>query len=233
MVNKWLNIIHARLFPDRCCLCLSPGHSGIELCGDCLAELPWSTSACVRCALPVTRNANISLCSRCQKEPPAVDRCEALFSYLSPVDRWIQRLKFHQDLGLAHLFGHLLAKQLQGQGENVELLPVPLHSRRLRQRGYNQSLEICRPLLARGFRLTGADIQRTRSTSAQSDLPAAARTANIRGAFSVKGNLNGKNILIIDDVMTTGATLNELARTLKKAGARQIHAWVIARTDVR
>lgn len=233
MVNTWSNIIRTRLFPDSCCLCLSPGHSGIELCDDCSAELPWSTFACVRCALPLTRNANISLCSRCQNNSPPIDRCKALFGYQSPVDHWIHRLKFHQDLGLAHLLGQLLAKQLQGHGKNIELLPVPLHSRRLRQRGYNQSLEICRPLLARGFRVTGADIQRTRSTSAQSDLPASARTANIKGAFSVKGDLDGKNILIVDDVMTTGATLNELARTLKKAGASQVHAWVIARTDAR
>jgi len=163
---------------------------------------------------------------------PSVDACTALFNYRPPVDRWIQGLKFAQDLATARLLGELLAgKSASDSGERTAIVvPVPLHRKRLAERGYNQALEIARSLSANGYRLDPGCCQRHKPTSAQSDLPASARKGNVHNAFSVSRRLEGRRVLLIDDVMTTGATLNELARTLKKAGAERVEARVIART---
>jgi ComF family protein len=130
------------------------------------------------------------------------------------------------------LLGELLAsKPASDRGEKTAIVvPVPLHRKRLAERGYNQALEIARSLPENGYRLDPDCCQRHKPTSAQSDLPASARKGNVRNAFSVSRRLEGRRVLLIDDVMTTGATLNELARTLKKAGAERVEARVIART---
>ncbi len=160
-----------------------------------------------------------------------MDSCNALFTYRPPVDRWIQDMKFAQDLATARLLGQLLADKitLDSQDQPDIVLPVPLHRRRLAERGYNQSLEIARSLGEKGYRLATDCCQRHKTTAAQSKLPASARRSNVRNAFSVSRLPERAHLLIIDDVMTTGATLNELARTLKKAGAEWVGAWVIAR----
>jgi ComF family protein len=150
------------------------------------------------------------------------------------VDHWIQSAKFNQDLAMARLLGQLLASASTPADSDQcpTLLPVPLHPRRLAQRGYNQALELSRPLLAQGYRLAPRNCRRRRHTSPQADLPAPARQQNVRGIFQVTGNLHGQRILLVDDVMTTGATLNELAATLKAAGAASVTAWVVARTTL-
>jgi ComF family protein len=190
--------------------------------------------SCQRCSLPLPDGARNVLCAACLRNPPALDGCFALFGYQPPIDQWIHSLKFGRDLATARLLGELLLAELVAGGLPMAgapaLLPVPLHTRRLRRRGYNQSLEIARPLIRNGLDLSGCRCQRSRHTSAQSSLPARHRHRNIRGAFSVRGRLEDPHILLIDDVMTTGATLNELARTLKAAGAARVDACVIART---
>ena len=148
-----------------------------------------------------------------------------------PVDGWIQSLKFAQDLATARLLGELLASNMapDSRTEPAVVLPVPLHRKRLAERGYNQALEIARSLRRQGYRLYPSQCRRHRATSAQSDLPASARKGNVRNAFSTSGSLEGRRVLLIDDVMTTGATLNELAGTLKNAGAERVEARLIAR----
>jgi len=232
MVNKWIKKLQRVLFPSTCRLCRAAGLPGLELCQACLAELPWLTHRCSRCALPLPLDTDISLCFNCINSQPSVDRCTALFDYRPPVDRWIQDLKFAQDLATARLLGELLASKLaadSGEGTAI-VLPVPLHRKRLAERGYNQALEIARSLSEKGYQLAPGYCQRHKATSAQSDLPASARKGNVHNAFSVSRCLKGHRVLLIDDVMTTGATLNELARTLKNAGAERVEASVIART---
>ena len=230
MVYNWLNKLLFRLFPAQCRLCLAPVCGDLGLCPACRADLPWLTHSCLRCALPLPTHTRTRLCSACLLHPPALDRCHALFGYQPPVDQWIHALKFNRDLAAGRLLGQLLAAQPHTRdGSAASLLPVPLHPRRLRQRGYNQALEITRPLLRLGWRLSDCDCRRTRHTGAQSALAARYRRRNIAGAFTLRAQLDGQRIVLIDDVMTTGATLNELARTLKAAGARQVDAWVIAR----
>jgi len=230
MVYKWLNKLRSSLFPSRCRLCLAPGHDDLELCLACRADLPWLITYCRRCALPLPAHTDSRLCTTCLAKPPTLDACHALFSYQPPVDQWIQALKFNRDLTVARLLGELLVAQPFVSGPpTASLLPVPLHPGRLRRRGYNQALEIARPLLRRGWQISPCGCRRTKHTEAQSALPAGLRQRNMKGAFAVPSNLEGQTVLLIDDVMTTGATLNELARTLKAAGAERVDAWVIAR----
>ena len=233
MVYNWSETLQSILFPSVCRLCRAPGLAGVELCHDCRSELPWIEYSCSRCALPLPRNTGITLCFNCQKEQPTLDACRALFSYRSPIDCWIQDLKFAQDLATARLLGGLLnSRMAEDRPERgTVVVPVPLHRGRQAERGYNQALEIARSLIRRkGYRLDPTCCRRHKPTSAQSDLPASARRSNMRNAFSVSRVPDGGRVLLIDDVMTTGATLNELARSLKQAGAERVEAWVIART---
>lgn len=231
MVYNWLEKAQDCLFPRRCRLCLAPGHNGLELCADCLRDLPWLQHSCLRCALPLPAAAG-TLCGRCQSRPLAIDQCHSLFAYQYPLDHLIQRIKFQQDLVLLDSFGKLLAEQLQRRLIRVDrVLPVPLHSKRLAERGYNQSRELLRALQKSGnYKIDTACCKRTRATGTQSTLSARQRRSNLRGAFSVTEDVKGQHLLLVDDVLTTGSTLHEIARTLKKAGAAQVDAWVIART---
>ncbi len=231
MVYKWLQFAHSGLLRTVCRLCCAPGLPGLELCQDCRADLPWLDRSCAGCATPLPAGVTITLCARCQAAQPALDHCRALFEYTSPVDNWIVAMKFHQDLAGARLFGALLREQVPPVSgpPRPELVPVPLHRKRLAERGYNQSLEIARPLRKLGYRLDLDCCRRSRHTAAQSELPLTSRQANLRGAFSTNLPLDGRRFILIDDVLTTGATLNELAGTLKRAGAERVEAWVVAR----
>ncbi|HHH42513.1 MAG TPA: ComF family protein [Gammaproteobacteria bacterium] len=232
LVNNWLNRLQSVLFPQTCRLCLAPtGTQDFALCAACRDELPWLPRTCSGCALPLPEDSSATRCARCQQSPPYLDRCQALFSYRAPVDQWIQDAKFRQDLTATRLLGALLAQRVAApESQPVKLLPVPLHRKRLRVRGYNQALEIARPLVRKGYVPAPTQCRKHRATAAQSDLPADRRRHNVRGAFSVTRPLSGERFLLVDDVLTTGATLNELARTLKRAGAQRVEAWVIART---
>jgi len=231
MVYNWLNCTLDWLLPATCRLCLAAGHNQLELCRDCLADLPRIIHACRRCARPLPDETG-PVCGRCQRHPPAFDQCSALFRYQYPVDDLIKRIKFQQDLALLRSLGKLLSLQMQQQGYQPDLLlPVPLHWRRLAERGYNQALELARPCardnkLSLDYRIC----KRRRATAAQSGLPARQRRRNMRGAFVVNREVTDLHITLIDDVLTTGSTLGELAKVLKQAGARRVDAWVIART---
>lgn len=235
MVYKWLESIHSKLLPTTCRLCCAPGLPDMELCRHCRADLPWLTHTCPRCAVPMPAATGATICPKCQNRSthPTLDSCRALFEYRNPVDDWILAMKFHQDLAVARLLGALLLETFPADPDGAIVIPVPLHRKRLAERGYNQALEIARPLRKRGFPLDLNCCYRRRYTIAQSALPATSRGANLRGAFSTNGLLDGRRFILIDDVFTTGATLNELARTLKRSGAERVEAWVVARTVYR
>jgi ComF family protein len=214
-------------FGGSCYLCR--GAADGVLCAACDAELPrLEGPACPRCALPSPGGA---LCGRCLARAPAYDGTLAALSYEFPADVLVQGLKFRGELALAPLLGQLLAARLP-RGARVDwIVPVPLSAARLRSRGFNQALEIARTVsAATGCRLAPLLAERTRDTPPQLGLPLEERARNLRGAFGCGERLERAEIALVDDVMTTGATLQELAATLKRAGAARVVNWVVART---
>jgi ComF family protein len=210
-------------FGGSCFLCR--GSARALLCAACDAELPrLASELCPRCALPSPRGA---LCGRCLAQPPHYDATVAALAYEFPADALVQALKFRGELALSTLLGGLLADKVRAQAVD-HVLPVPLSPKRLAERGYNQAAEIARH--AHRGRLELSLCVRNRDTRAQAELPWAERKRNIRGAFRCTRSLFGGTVAVVDDVMTTGATLDELAATLKRSGAERVVNWVVART---
>ncbi|SNY73221.1 ComF family protein [Stenotrophomonas sp. CC120223-11] len=210
------------LLPLRCLVCNDPGHDGLDLCAACYAELPWSGRACLRCALPLPDNALI-VCGSCREEAPPQAATHASLLYLSPVDQLLVRYKFHQDLAA----GRLLAQLMQRAPPPwwcPPLVPVPLHNRRLRRRGYNQAGELCRLLPMPVWQ----GLYRRRHTAPQSERTAEQRRENLFDAFAVRGPVPTR-LTVVDDVMTTGSTVMEVAETLRLVGAAEVRVWVCAR----
>lgn len=231
MVYNWRNSPLTPQLSAHCILCLGPDHSGFNLCTACRRDLPWLASACPACALPLP--AGVNLCGACQRRRHAFDSCIAAFSYAAPIDALVQQLKFGAHLYLARLFARLLAERLRNAPRPDCIIPVPLHPARQRERGFNQALEIARPLAAYlGCRLAHDSCIRARQTPPQTSLTAGQRRRNLRDAFAVRLPLQGRHLALVDDVMTTGSTLDALARLLRGAGAERIDVWLCARTHL-
>ena len=226
---QWLAQAEARLFPAHCLVCRAPGIPGRDLCAGCLQALPRLLTACPRCAEPLT---SASLCGRCQQQPPAFERTWAALRYQPPVDQLVQAFKFHGQLVVGRLLGGLLRDALRHTPITAAeaLLPVPLHPARLRQRGFNQSLELARPLARHWDVPLLTDVAvRVRHTQPQSQLSGPLKARNVRAAFALQRPLVYRHVVLIDDVMTTGSTLRELAQVLKAGGAHTIEVAVVAR----
>ena len=226
LARRFVNVA-SLAFGGSCYLCR--GAAKGVLCAACDAELPrLAGGLCPRCALASPGGA---LCGRCLAHAPAYDETIAALAYEFPADVLVQGLKFGGELALATLLGRMLAARLP-RGARVDfVLPVPLAPARLRSRGFNQALEIARTVAAAtGCRLAPRLAERSRDTRAQLELPPEERARNVRGAFRCGERLERAEIAIVDDVMTTGATLQELAATLKRAGATRVVNWVVART---
>jgi ComF family protein len=224
--QRFLSALLHCVLPQVCYLC--GGASGnAPLCAACIRELPQpDPQCCPRCALPTVLGKT---CGACLRHQPNFDRVLTAFIYDFPVDRLIQGLKYGGELALADWLGaRLLALANTCPADLV--VPLPLHPLRLRERGFNQALELARPLARAGFTINAAICSRTRATPAQAGLALRRRIANLRGAFACHGDLGGQHVLLVDDVMTSGATLNECARTLKLHGAATVTALVVART---
>jgi len=219
------------LFAPACVLCGDPAKAHADLCAPCHAALPRLGAACPCCANRLA-GTEAALCGACQQLEPAFHATRAVFRYEHPVDSLLHGLKYHGRLDLARVLGILVATELASRGEIATdvLVPVPLDRSRLRERGYNQSLELARPIARRlGLPLDPFGVARNRPTRPQTELSCAERRKNVRGAFSVTNDFSGKNVAIVDDVMTSGATADALAAALKQAGARQVEVWVVAR----
>lgn len=170
-------------------------------------------------------------CPACSARPPPLDGVHAAFDYAFPLDRLLPRLKFHRDFAAGRVLAQCMAEHCVGLPRPQALVPVPLHRGRLRQRGYDQALELARPLAhALALPLQAGLLHRSKPTQAQSRLDADARGRNLRGAFRVNPAAElPMHVALVDDVMTTGATLHAAARTLRAAGVARIDAWVCAR----
>jgi len=220
--------IRQHVLPAQCLLCAAPA-SAANLCDGCRDDLPYlPRHRCPSCAAPSTEGR---ICGACLAHPPMFDRALAPCAYAYPIDRVIQRFKYAGTLAAAPLLAGLILREI-GSGERPDLiLPMPLSRERLRERGFNQSLELARPIAsALGIALAPEACIRVAHGVAQSALPWKERAANVRGAFVCMADLTGRSVAVVDDVLTTGATLNELARVLRLRGAARITAWVAART---
>jgi len=219
--------IRQTLLAQDCLLCQATSGER-PLCATCERELPSFASACPRCALASAGNAE---CGACIAAPPHYDASCAAFVYAYPVDALIQALKYGGQLALAGLFARRLYQRIENTADVDLIVPMPLHPARLAGRGFNQAAEIAKAL----SRLSGITVdarlaRRVRDTAPQTALPLRERAANMRRAFACERDLTGLRVAVVDDVMTTGATLDEFARTLKRSGAARVENWVVART---
>lgn len=227
-VDGWMAAAQGWLLTPRCLLCRERGINSRDLCSNCSELLPWNRSACRHCAIPLP---DPGVCGACLKSPPPVSEAHAVFVYGFPFDRLVPRFKFHRDLAAGRLMAVLMAEGLAGVSRPEALIPVPLHVSRLRQRGYDQALELGKPLSrALAIPLITDALLRTRATAAQSELDAVARKRNLRGAFAIHPQASlPAHVALVDDVMTTGATLHAAATALRKAGVARVDAWVCTR----
>lgn len=198
--------------------------------------LPAINNQCFQCGLPlniVDMESDFVRCGQCLKAPPAFDLCISPYHYALPVNQFITQLKFRHQLHYARILADLLISKIEQHSENLPecIIPVPLHRNRLRQRGFNQAIEIARPIAKKyGITLDIKSCTRVISTPPQMEQDKQTRQKNVRNAFKVASDFRYKNIAIVDDVMTTGHTLNELSRMLRKQGAKRIQVWAAARS---
>lgn len=226
----------AGLFPRRCILCgARSGNS--NCCAGCRGDLPWITVACRRCGDVLPAEYNGEICGHCPILEPVIDRIVSALVYEYPIDRLIAMAKFQRRIDTAFALGELLANFLSDRFITGDLampdliVPVPLHPRRVAQRGFNQANEIAGPLARRlDIPLETKSCRRIRNTVEQTRIDAAERFKNTRNAFAVAVDLEGRHIAVVDDVITTGSTARALARCLQHAGARHIQIWTVART---
>lgn len=227
-IDNCVKTLLDNFLPWRCLVCAGTADQDYALCRGCERALPQVDPACPCCAAatPVAY-----LCGRCLRAPPAFDQTLAAFRYAPPLAGLIQTLKYRRDLRIAPTLGRIFTRVLLPRVAHMPdaIVPVPLHRRRLRQRGFNQALELARPLA----RATGVPLRfatRHHHGRPQAELGMRERRGNLRGAFGVPPRLGARRVAIVDDVMTTGATAHELAGALKRAGATHVQVWVLART---
>ena len=224
---------HCRSFgqtrlPQACLLC-GARVSGALLCPGCVRDLPaLPVERCPQCALSA---AGGNTCGHCLKHPPAFRFTLAAHAYAFPLDALVKHCKYAGALALTDGFAASLAQAAAAHARPDLLLPMPLHESRLAERGFNQAAEIARRLSDRiQVPWLPAAARRLRNTPPQAGLDLDARRRNLRGAFVCDADLSGRHVALVDDVMTSGASLDELARAALKAGAREVSAWVVART---
>lgn len=218
-----------QLLPAQpCVLCGSMNRDGLW-CAACDSTLPYlDAPCCPNCALPTP---NGETCGQCLQAPPLFSRTTAVFDYRFPLDKLMQAMKYREQIPLAHAFAKKLVQRIDKADLPDCIIPMPLHPAKLRERGFNQSLllaaNIAREL---DIGLLRNACKRVRDTPSQSALPWKERKKNVQDAFCCEAGLTGKYVALVDDVMTTGASLEAFAEAAQKAGASRISAWVVART---
>lgn len=236
MVHEWFGrhwrATLSSILGSRCMACGAAGRGSLALCEACTAELPPNSPACAHCAVRLQGSSGASpLCGACIKRLPLYQVAFCAFRYAYPVDHLVRDLKYRNALAHARLLGELLGAQLKLRQTAWPdcFIPVPLSTQRYRERGYNQAIEIGRFVeRVTAVRMRSDLVTRVRHTSEQASLSRKARRTNIRKAFRVEGDVP-KHVAILDDVVTTGSTVNELARALARGGAVYIEVWAVAR----
>lgn len=229
-LKKWIEL----LLPYTCIFCKQLSTRKQDLCENCLQDLPFLTQCCTRCAKPLSGSQSFT-CGQCLSEPPSFDRIYALFEYQPPVTKMIMSIKFNHRLAYAKLLGELLTERIQQEWYldrplPEAIIPVPLHPKRIHERGFNQALEIARPVgKALGIPVEFRHCLRVKHTVAQAMLPAKLRGKNVRRAFRVKGRFPYSHVAVLDDVVTTGQTVGEFCEELRRGGVLKIDVWCCGR----
>jgi ComF family protein len=225
-----------RLFPACCVLCEIQVTGALSLCRPCLQDLPRLKNTCYQCGLPLANQQEASVCGQCQQSSPPIDYLMSSLHYAYPVNYLLSQLKFKRDLTYAKIFSHIMLATLQkhyaGQATALPdiIIPIPLHKKRSRQRGFNQALEIAKPLARKlNIPLSIDTVQRIKYTQAQSLLSAAKRRKNLHHSFIINQRMTAEHIVLVDDVVTTGTTVYELATLLKQSGVKKVGVWAVAR----
>ena len=232
MVHNWINIIQDYLLPPTCILCGNIGFKSRDLCEPCYQRLVRNTRCCYRCAEIFDTEANSPrLCATCLSTHPAFDETFAPFVYQGEIRHLITKLKFGGHTKNARLLGLLLAEHIKLTAQLPDLiLPIPLHKNRYRERGFNQTIEIGKTLAKElHIPLDLKSCHRIHDTPHQISLSGKQRRKNIEHAFMLIKPIKAHHVAILDDVMTTGSTVHELARLLKKSGVSRVDVWVCAR----
>ncbi len=217
-----------RVLPQACALCNASSGNAL-VCAACNGAMPRIADPCPRCALP---SRDGLLCGACLAKPPPFDATVAAWSYAFPANRLLQSLKYAGTLALAEPFAAAVAEAVRARAAPMpdQLVAMPLSSRRQRERGFNHAHEIARRLSPCVDVPLAGGLTRTRDAPPQAGLTLRERVRNVRDAFAASDAVAGCSVAIVDDVMTTGATIGAAARALRKAGAIRIDAWVVART---
>jgi ComF family protein len=210
-----------------CLLCLEPVRQGI-VCNNCERLLAFRGLRCLRCAGPIGVPGT---CGRCLRRPPGFDLAVTAFDYRFPIDHLVHRFKFGSDPVAGAFLGDALAREAALAERPALLVPSPMSAHRLRERGFNPAAELARRV-GRRLRLPvdARAVAKVRHTAPQAGLGQAERQQNLRGAFVAGPEVEGLPVAIVDDVMTTGATLATIAGALREAGATRVSGWVVART---
>jgi ComF family protein len=230
MVNRFEQL----LLPGTCLLCGAYSQRAVDICRACELELPALGPHCQACALPLATSADH--CGNCLRKAPHFTRTHAGWRYQAQVAQLISQFKYHRQHAFGRVLAELLAAQLQAayalQAFPELLIPTPMHWWRRLRRGFNQSEQLAQQLSLQLQIPLFAHIRRVRHSKAQRTLTAAERQRNLRSAFRVTKALAGQRVALVDDVMTTGATANEISRLLLAAGAAEVHIWCLARTPI-
>lgn len=228
-----ISLVANFLFPSICAFCNINSNREIDLCTTCEQDLPFLKNYCLYCAQPLPEKQIV--CGHCLKNRPPITRIFSLFHYQTPIDQLIVGLKFNNRLVNAKILGTLFANYLHGYYQKHDtkpeiIIPVPLHPNRLYERGYNQALELARPIAAMlQIPINHQLIKRIKNTQAQSLLSAKKRGQNINQAFTIIKNLKHEYVAIVDDVITTGSTIVELCKTLRQQNVKKIDVWCCAK----
>lgn len=231
--HKKFNI--SKIIPRHCLFCLQKTQSSFDLCVACMADLSINNHCCQRCALPLEPDSGqmIPLCGQCLSHPYYYDQVISPFAYTDDMAYLIKQLKYHQKIHYAPLLAKLFiaqVKTIHNFQQPQIIMPIPMHQKRLKYRGYNQALELARIFSSHyQLPLDYSILIRSRYTHLQVKMTALKRQENVKNAFIIKKEIQYTHIALIDDVMTTGSTVNEVAKVLKNKGVKKVDIWTIAR----
>jgi ComF family protein len=236
-ITSYFRTIQNILLPSECILCSMYTLNTFSLCNDCFKDLPILPQRCIRCAKFIKINEDLGklICGDCLRTPPSFAQTYALFPYQEPISSLLIQLKFHHKLYIARAFAELMLEKIKSEWYPSHefphlIIPIPLHYDRLRERGFNQALEIARPIaktLHLPIDVTG--VKRVKNTEAQSGLQGQERKENLINAFVAQKDYSQLYIAVLDDVVTTGHTIREFCKVLKQSGAKRIDVWCGAR----